>query len=645
MTISKKIHIPLISVLALGLIVVFFVSMDGLNKIEQDVFAKEEAKLLNFYAQKFQAKSDVAISNAINIAQNYYVVESLKSNDRQIAINGLNTVISDFKNNTKFKNIKIHIHDKNVVSFVRLWKPGKFGDDLSSFRKTIVNVKNNKKPLAAIEMGRAGLVLRGLAPIIDNGQYLGSVEFMQGLNSIIRDGKKKDLDIIILMKKEFTSVATLIKDKPKLNNDYLLASKEEDLNQAFFDELKDQDITKTGQTDSYYYTSTPIKDFTGNIVAYAITGENLKAVETIISETKSALINQVIIMVVLDIFILFFLIFIINKSVVRPIKQLESIAKELSEGDGDLSQRLNIDTKDEIADVATSFNHFIESVETIIKEVKTGTQATNITINELQSISQQIGTDSIQTNRHLQSSSHEISEVAQFTQQSVDGIEDTLNKIRDANELMGQASQSMNILQNKVKHNADSESNISNKLDLLSNDIEKVNGVLDVIKAVAEQTNLLALNAAIEAARAGEQGRGFAVVADEVRSLAVRTQESLDEINTTVTDVISQIHGINNEMKEGVKELSELLKTSSAVSEQISSNSLILSASTQSFEGNMENINKINEKIKIVDDYINSSEQLSNNNVALIDSMVTSFSKTSEQVESLNSVINRFKTQ
>ncbi|MDX2506961.1 MAG: hypothetical protein QNL62_21145 [Gammaproteobacteria bacterium] len=88
-----------------------------MNEIEQDVFAQEETKLTDFYAQKFQAKLDVGMSNAINIAQNFSVISSLKENDRQIAINGLKTIIYDFKTNTKFKNIKIHTHDKKYIQF------------------------------------------------------------------------------------------------------------------------------------------------------------------------------------------------------------------------------------------------------------------------------------------------------------------------------------------------------------------------------------------------------------------------------------------------------------------------------------------------------------------------------------------------
>ncbi len=95
MSISKKIHIPLITMLVVGLLVIVVVSMNGLDKIEQDVFAQQEAKLLDFFEQKYQAKKDVAISNAINIAQNYSVISALKNKDRQIAITGLNTLIND----------------------------------------------------------------------------------------------------------------------------------------------------------------------------------------------------------------------------------------------------------------------------------------------------------------------------------------------------------------------------------------------------------------------------------------------------------------------------------------------------------------------------------------------------------------------
>ena len=550
---------------------------------------------------------------------------------------------ADFKVNTKFKNIKVHVHDENIVSFLRLWKLDKFGDDLKGFRKTIIAVKNTQKPLTAIEVGRAGLVLRGISPVIESGKYLGSVEFMQGLNSIIRDGKKKNIDLLILMKKEFLSIATQIKDNPELNSQYVLASKKEDMNKDFFDELKGQDISKSGVSSKYFYTSTEIKDYSGEVVAYAVVGQDLKYVNAIISKAKSTLMNQVIIMVMLDIFLLALLIFILHRTVIKPIKQLGSIAKDISEGDGDLSKRIQMNSNDELSYVASCFNQFINSVQSIVREVIAGTHTTSNTINNLREVAQLIENDSIQTNNHLQASSLEISEVTSFTENAVNNIQQNLNQIRQANGLMAEANKTVSSLKDKVQQNANAESAISNKLDNLATDVEKINGILDVIKSVSEQTNLLALNAAIEAARAGEQGRGFAVVADEVRGLAVRTQKSLEEVNVTVSAVINQIQEINSEMKIGVSELSELIDISNNVSLQITSNSEILDVSTQSFEDNMQNISKINDKVATINGYISSIKDISTNNTARVESMTASFAQTSAQVEVLDSVVNRFK--
>ena len=535
------------------------------------------------------------------------------------------------------------MHDENIVSFLRLWKLDKFGDDLKGFRKTIIAVKNTQKPLTAIEVGRAGLVLRGISPVIESGKYLGSVEFMQGLNSIIRDGKKKNIDLLILMKKEFLSIATQIKDNPELNSQYVLASKKEDMNKDFFDELKGQDISKSGVSSKYFYTSTEIKDYSGEVVAYAVVGQDLKYVNAIISKAKSTLMNQVIIMVMLDIFLLALLIFILHRTVIKPIKQLGSIAKDISEGDGDLSKRIQMNSNDELSYVASCFNQFINSVQSIVREVIAGTHTTSNTINNLREVAQLIENDSIQTNNHLQASSLEISEVTSFTENAVNNIQQNLNQIRQANGLMAEANKTVSSLKDKVQQNANAESAISNKLDNLATDVEKINGILDVIKSVSEQTNLLALNAAIEAARAGEQGRGFAVVADEVRGLAVRTQKSLEEVNVTVSAVINQIQEINSEMKIGVSELSELIDISNNVSLQITSNSEILDVSTQSFEDNMQNISKINDKVATINGYISSIKDISTNNTARVESMTASFAQTSAQVEVLDSVVNRFK--
>ena len=189
-SISKKVYIPLIILSLIGLLAVSFTTYISIQKVEKDVYTNEKESLSVYVKNQLDSKYDVALTNAITIASNYYVVESLTQNDRAIAAKGLKEITKTFKEHTDFKNVQIHIHTKEIKSFLREWMPEKFGDDLSSFRHTIKKVKESKLPLTAIEMGVAGMTLRGVAPIIKNQEYLGSVEIIQSFNSIVSSAKK-----------------------------------------------------------------------------------------------------------------------------------------------------------------------------------------------------------------------------------------------------------------------------------------------------------------------------------------------------------------------------------------------------------------------------------------------------------------------
>jgi len=312
--------------------------------------------LSSFFNEAMDCKKSIGLTNAINIAKNYYVIESLKSNDRELAIRGLNEVAKDFKANTKYKNIKVHIHDKDIHSFLRAWKPEKWGDDLSGFRKTIVAVKENKTPIVGIELGRAGMVLRGLAPV-QTDTYLGSVEFMQGLNSIVKDGAKKfGIDMVVVMDNRYLSTATALKNAEKVG-DYTLAVKPDVVNKEFFSELSQVEISKEGiqQSKHYFVTSLPIYDFSKQLIGYAVLGKKLKDVEHIVAQSENSLLTQVIIMAFIDLVILGLLMWIIKAAVTDPIQNLDKVARDLAAGDADLSRRLDVASGDEIGEAAERF--------------------------------------------------------------------------------------------------------------------------------------------------------------------------------------------------------------------------------------------------------------------------------------------------
>lgn len=200
----------------------------------------------------------------------------------------------------------------------------------------------------------------------------------------------------------------------------------------------------------------------------------------------------------------------------------------------------------------------------------------------------------------------------------------------------------MDTLKQNVEKNVSMETEVSDKLLKLADEITQINSVLDVITSITSQTNLLALNAAIEAARAGDQGRGFAVVADEVRQLSIRTSKSLDKAGITVGLVINNINDINNSMQSGVAELSGLIDTSNQVSGQIKHNTEILNTTTGNFAQDMEGLDLVGGIITDINKDLNSSLEFSQRNVDAIEKMEQKFNQTVGTIGQLEKLLNEF---
>lgn len=225
---------------------------------------------------------------------------------------------------------------------------------------------------------------------------------------------------------------------------------------------------------------------------------------------------------------------LVSRGILIPVKATNDILKDIAEGDGDLTIRVPVNTKDEIGELGINFNIFIDKLQKIIKEIAGSTAQLAAAAEEMAAVTEQTSAGVESQKQETEMVASAITEMTATVQEVASNAEGASNAASEAdieakkgNDVVASTIVAITELAREVESSAD-------VLEKLKGDSENIGAVLDVIKGVAEQTNLLALNAAIEAARAGEQGRGFAVVADEVRTLAQRTQESTSEIEKLI---------------------------------------------------------------------------------------------------------------
>lgn len=233
-------------------------------------------------------------------------------------------------------------------------------------------------------------------------------------------------------------------------------------------------------------------------------------------------------------------VFALTNSLLQPITKLKSAVVALSRGDGDLTKRLTIERQDEVGELSTEFNHFIEKVHKSVSHIASSVADSQKHLNEFSTISEATHQGTAKQKGEIENISAAMTQVIS----SVDSVSGSTTQAEQQAESIHHDTQNgVELVQNTHKEMTNLTERVeqtSAVIFSLTNSSTEIGSVLEVIENIAEQTNLLALNAAIEAARAGEAGRGFSVVADEVRNLAMKTQESTLNIQNTVVKIQQQ---------------------------------------------------------------------------------------------------------
>ncbi|QDU71008.1 methyl-accepting chemotaxis protein [Mucisphaera calidilacus] len=338
-----------------------------------------------------------------------------------------------------------------------------------------------------------------------------------------------------------------------------------------------------------------------------------------------------------------FTLWIINRSIQKPLRHLAERFKDIAEGEGDLTQRVRYKNKDEIGEVSGYFDLFMDRLHKTISEVSSATEQVAASAGQIASSSRQVtdqAHDQTQQLTQISSAVEEMSssvvEVAKKSSDANQNAEQAGDKAQEGGDIVRQTVTGINGIADMVRDAAVA-------VDALGERSEAIGEVIAVINDIADQTNLLALNAAIEAARAGEHGRGFAVVADEVRKLADRTTKATEEIAESIKTIQVETKSVVGRIEAGTEQVSEgvqLAERAGGSLEEIVTGSQQVAAMIQSIAAAAEQQSSAAEEISHSLDSISGTTRVSAESASQASEAAGDLAS---QADRLRSMIGQFK--
>ncbi len=328
--------------------------------------------------------------------------------------------------------------------------------------------------------------------------------------------------------------------------------------------------------------------------------------------------------------------------VLYSIGDLEEYLKRLKELD--FASTIKLEGDNEVSFIANSLQSVVNNIKDFISDVKNTSRDNAATSKELSHTALKVGKNVEDSVSIVNSATAKAKEIEDKMSDFILNANRSKDEILIANKTLNEAKDNIMELSLKVEETASIESELSRSMENLSHEANEIKNILVVISDIAEQTNLLALNAAIEAARAGEHGRGFAVVADEVRQLAERTQKSLSEINATINVVVQSIVDASGKMSENSKDIHDLTVVAKEVEDKINKTVGIVNGAVEVSEQSVDDFENTGKNIEVIVNEIEKINEISSNNARNVEEIAAAAEHLNSMTEELNQKLMKFNT-